>query len=227
MNYANSMNPNSNNFFRRERLLILVLILPFIALAVVWPSLPARVPMHFDSDGNVNRYGSPLELLILPGISVLVSIVLYFIPRLDPKKANIVASMPAYRWIRFGLAAFFTYIFALMLATTYQPKFDVTPFIGIGLLIMFFGIGLAMPKLKQNYMIGIRLPWTLESEDNWNRTHAFAGKLWPWGAVVGMALALLFQSASLFIALGVLIVMVIWTGIYSYRIFQAAKKENP
>ena len=83
-----------------------------------------------------------------------------------------------------------------------------------------------MPKLKQNYMIGIRLPWTLESEDNWDRTHAFAGKLWVRGAMVGIVLALVFQSIGLFIALGVLIVMLLWTGIYSYRIFKREGRAN-
>ena len=131
--------------------------------------------MHFDAHGDVNRYGGPLELFILPGINVLIAVLLYLIPRLDPKKANIAASMPAYFWIRLTMAVFFTYIFALTLATSFNPALVVTPFIAIGLLTLFFCLGFAMPKIKQNYMIGIRLPWTLESEDNWNRTHAFGG----------------------------------------------------
>ncbi len=225
------MNPISNPAnptfsLRKESLIFVVLILPFIALAVAWPSLPARVPMHFDAHGNVNRYGSPLELLILPGINVLVAILLYFIPRLDPKKANIMASMSAYYWIRFSVAALLTYCFALTLTTTFNPMLDVMPLIAIGLLGMFCGLGFAMPKLKQNYMIGIRLPWTLESEDNWNRTHAFAGKLWVRGSIIGIVLALIFQSASFFIAVGVIIVMVIWTGGYSYRIFREEKRTT-
>lgn len=226
MNTNNPEHSGSGAFFSREWPLIAILLLPFIALAVALPSLPAKVPMHFDSQGNVNRYGTPIELLILPGISVLVAILLYFIPLLDPKKANITASMPAYRWIRFSVAALLTYIFALTLATSFNPKLDVTPLIAVGLLAMFFGLGFTMPNLKQNYMIGIRLPWTLESEDNWNRTHAFAGKLWPWGAAVGMVLVALFSSISLFIAVGVLIVLVLCTGVYSYRIFAEAKKQG-
>lgn len=221
------MNPSSNlNNLSREWPLALVLILPFIAFAVASPSLPAQVPMHFGLHGNVNRYGSPIELLILPGINVLVAILLYFIPRLDPKKANIAASMPAYRWIRVFLATFFTCVFALTLATSFNPMLNVKPLIAIGILVLFFGIGFAMPKLKQNYMIGIRLPWTLESEDNWNRTHAFAGKLWVRGSLVGIVLAVIFQSISLFIAIGTLIVMLIWTGIYSYRLFEEEKRSN-
>ncbi len=223
MNPQNPNNPGSNTF-RRELPLIVLLILPFIALAVALPSLPAQVPMHFDSHGNVNRYGSPFELLILPGINVLVAILLYFIPRIDPMRANIVASMPAFRWIRFTAAALFTYIFAITLAVSFNPKLDFIPFIAIGLLAMFCALGFALPNLRKNYMVGIRLPWTLESEDNWNRTHVFAGKLWVRGSIVGMVLALIFQSISFFIAMGTLMVIVLWTGIYSYRIFQEEKR---
>lgn len=225
------MNPSSNPSnptysLRRESPLLALLILPFIALAVAWPSLPALVPMHFDSHGNVNRYGSPLELLILPGINVLVAILLYFIPRIDPMRANIVASLPAFRWIRVTVAALLTYVFAITLAASFNPKLDFMPMIAIGLLGMFCALGFALPNLRKNYMIGIRLPWTLESEDNWNRTHAFAGKLWVRGSFVGIVLALIFPSVSFFIAFGVVIAMVIWTGVYSYRIFQEEKASG-
>ncbi|MDP4199719.1 MAG: SdpI family protein [Bacteroidota bacterium] len=215
------MNPtNPSSLFRREWPTALVVLLPFVVFVIIWPSLPAQVPMHVDSHGIVNRYGIPIELLILPGINLLVAILLYFIPRIDPKQANIAASLPAYRWIRFAIAAFLTCVFGRMLATTLNPTFDAMPFIGIGLLVLFCMLGFLMPKLKQNYLIGIRLPWTLDSEENWRRTHAFAGKWWVRGSLLGIVLSLVFQSISFFIAFGTLIVLVISTVIYSYRLFR-------
>lgn len=218
---------NSNRFgFVKELPLIVVLLLPFIILAIVWSSLPTRVPMHFDLRGNVNRYGSPWELLILPGVNIFVALILYFIPRLDPNQKNIEQSLSAYRWIRISVATMFAFFFALMLIKTFHPTFDDTPLIVIGLLALFFMVGFAMPRLKQNYMIGIRLPWTLESEDNWNRTHAFAGRLWPLGSIMGIVLVILFPSVSLFIIIGVLLAMVVWTIVYSYRLFKREKRSS-
>ncbi len=205
---------------RREWPTALVVLLPFVVFAIIWPSLPAQVPMHFDSHGNVNRYGSPLELLILPGINVLVAVLLYFIPRIDPKKANIVASMPAYRWIRLSVAGLLTYVFGITLAASLNPKFDFLPWIAVGMLGMFLALGLALPQVKQNYLIGIRLPWTLESEENWRQTHEFAGKWWVRGSLVGIVLSLVFTTISFFIAFGTLIMLVISTVIYSYSIFK-------
>jgi uncharacterized membrane protein len=85
------MNPpsnptNSGRSFLRELPIVALIILPFIVLAVALPSFPSQVPMHFDAHGDVNRYGSPLELFILPGINVLIAVLLYLIPRLDPKR---------------------------------------------------------------------------------------------------------------------------------------------
>ncbi|HEY3875532.1 MAG TPA: SdpI family protein [Candidatus Kapabacteria bacterium] len=206
--------------WKAEWPLLVVLAAPFVSFAVTLSSLPSQVPMHFDAHGTINRYGSPWELLILPFINVGVAAVLYFIPRLDPKQQNIHASSPAYRWIRFAIAAFFTYIFFLTQASSFNPRFDVGPLIAIGVLVLFFALGFAMPKLKQNYMIGIRLPWTLESEENWNRTHAFSGKLWTWGSLLGIVLVFLFPSVGLFLALGTVIALAIGTSVYSYRLFR-------
>ena len=219
MDSNNSTHINSGLW--QEWALAVLLIAPFIAFAIILPSLPAKVPMHFDARGNVNRYGSPWELLILPGINIILAVILYYIPRLDPKQENIAKSLSAYRWIRLFVAALFTYVFGLTLVTTFHPTFDVTPFIAIGLLTLYFVLGFAMPHIRQSYLIGIRLPWTLESEDNWNRTHAFAGKPWPWGSILGITLSVLFPTASLFIAMGILMVLVVWTSVFSYKIYKA------
>ncbi len=204
----------------KEWPLAIILIAPFIALAIVWPSLPARVPTHFDLRGTANHYGGPASLLILPGINILVALLLYYIPRLDPKQKNIRASMPAYRWIRFSIAAFFTYVFFLMVASARNARVDVEQFIAFGLLVLFLIIGLALPRIRQSYFIGIRLPWTLESEENWTQTHQFAGKLLPVVSLAGIVLAILFPEISILIAIGILVAFAIWTVVYSYRLFR-------
>ncbi len=206
--------------FGKEWPILFLLLCPFIVFVVVLPSFPFRIPTHFNLHGSVDRYGNPLELLILPCINIAVSVLLYFIPRLDPKQANIILSLPAFRWIRFSVAALLAYIFFIALANTFNPKLDILPFIAIGLLAFFCALGLALPQLKQNYMIGVRLPWTLESKENWELTHTFAGKLWTSGSIIGIVLALIFPSGSIFIAFGVILILVVWTGVYSYRRFR-------
>jgi uncharacterized membrane protein len=78
-------------------------------------------------------------------------------------------------------------------------------------------LGNLLPKMKQTYTMGIKLPWTLNNEENWNKTHRFAGKLWVAGGVITMATAFL---GSFWIFIGILAVMCIIPTIYSYRLFK-------
>lgn len=74
-------------------------------------------------------------------------------------------------------------------------------------------IGNYLPKCKQNYTIGIKIPWTLNSEENWNRTHRFAGRIW---LVCGLVIMLTGFIGGFWIFLGVVLVMVLAPFIYSY-----------
>ena len=91
--------------------------------------------------------------------------------------------------------------------------------------VMFLIVGNLLPKCSQTYTLGIKLPWTLEDEDNWNRTHRFAGPLWVACGVVVMAGALI-GGAFLWVMLAALVVMVAAPMVYSYLLFRAKQKAE-
>ena len=101
----------------------------------------------------------------------------------------------------------FTYLIAL----GYGVRMEMMMPIFIGLI--FTVIGNYMPKCKQNYTIGIKIPWTLNNEENWNKTHRFAGFLW---VVCGIAIMLTGFLGNFWIFLPIALVMVIVPVIYSY-----------
>ena len=80
-----------------------------------------------------------------------------------------------------------------------------------------------MPKCKQSWTLGIKLPWTLADEDNWNRTHRFAGPIWVVGGMVMMVCGLI-GGAFLTGIIAALLVMVIAPVVYSYLLFRKAQK---
>jgi len=80
-----------------------------------------------------------------------------------------------------------------------------------------------LPKCKRNYTIGIKLPWTLDNEDNWNKTHRFAGFVWVIGGIVITLDA--FLSISLFIILDVIVLLIILPVVYSYLLYQKQMKD--
>lgn len=104
-------------------------------------------------------------------------------------------------------------IYSKALGSTTNPSVFVSVLLGLIFVIM----GNYMPKLKVNHTVGIRLPWTLHSEDNWHKTHRLAGKLWVLGGLI------LLLEAGLQFALSYVLVLVILTIVlipvmYSYQL---------
>ena len=98
----------------------------------------------------------------------------------------------------------------------------VTVFFIIG--VMFIGLGNYMPKLKQNYTIGIKVPWTLNSEENWNMTHRMAGKLYVVAGVISIIIALLNNVLSDEVTIIIFMAVFLVTGIgsvaYSFWLYK-------
>jgi uncharacterized membrane protein len=91
--------------------------------------------------------------------------------------------------------------------------------------IAFAGIGWFMPKFRQNYFAGVRLPWTLDNTDNWNATHKMAGKVWMIGGCVAALSGFVFDSEiAIGVFFGILMVMIAIPVVFSYRMFRRGNK---
>ena len=88
--------------------------------------------------------------------------------------------------------------------------------------IVFIFVGNYLPKCKQSYTMGIKLPWTLDSEDNWNKTHRFGGKVY---VAVGVVVMLTSFLGNMFVMLGCTFVAVILPTVYSYVLFVKENKK--
>ena len=93
--------------------------------------------------------------------------------------------------------------------------------------LFFSVIGWILPKVGQNYFAGIRLPWTLENEDNWNETHKVAGKVWGIGGLLQAIGTLIVPDIyGFYIFIICIIIMVAVPIIFSYRMFKNGNKIN-
>ena len=130
---------------------------------------------------------------------------------MDPKSKNIDSKpMTLVLWICPVMSLL---IGSLVYATALGYNISVEIIMPLVLGAMFIIIGNYMPKCKQNYSIGIKVPWALESEDNWNKTHRFAGIIWVVGGVLVMATAFL---GSFYVMLPITLIMAFAPMIYSY-----------
>ena len=182
-----------------------VILLPIAAGIILWDQLPDQIPRHWNFAGEVDGwsskafavFGMPLILAAGQWLGLIATLT-------DPKKQNHSEKMiHLVLWILPILSTVLhtiTYIVAL--GNSVQIEVLMPIFLGL----LFAIIGNYLPKCKQNYTIGIKIPWTLHSEENWNRTHRFAGRIWVAGGLIIMLTGfygsfVIFFSVTLLIAL--------------------------
>ena len=102
-------------------------------------------------------------------------------------------------------------------------EINVGSVISIPIALMFVAAGNYLPKCKQNYTMGIKLPWTLADEDNWTRTHRLAGYIWTAGGILMIVMGF-FNLASLYFV--VFMAMVLIPSVYSYWIYRKKMKQS-
>ncbi|MBQ5711078.1 MAG: SdpI family protein [Oscillospiraceae bacterium] len=194
----------------------LVILIPILAGILLWDRLPARMPTHWNATGEVDGWSSkPFAVFGLPGILLALHWLCVLGTAADPKKRNHSEKLlHLVHWITPALSVVLgavTYLTALG-----QPvRIEVLLPLLTGLL--FTIIGNYMPKCKQNYTIGIKIPWTLNSEENWNRTHRFASRLWFLGGLLIIATGFL---GNVWIFLTITLVMAFIPFLYSYALYR-------
>ena len=194
----------------------IVTLLPIVAGLILWNQLPEQIPTHWNASGEIDGWSSkPFAVFGLPLIMVAAQWLCMLGTSADPKKENHPANvLHLVLWIIPVLSVALNTM-TYMAALGKEVRIEVIMPILIGLILAI--VGNYMPKCKQNYTIGIKIPWTLNSEENWNRTHRFAGWLWTF---CGIALMLTGIIGGFWIFLFVVLLMVFAPILYSYLLFR-------
>lgn len=204
---------------------------PIIMTIIVWPVLPDKIPAHYGFDGNVTRFGSKYELLIMPIVTISIAFLWTLLEKhLMKDKEKGPHNLKGISWINFVMTFTFTVLTVLFLYLAYMGAenindFDFQKIVAIALSACWIVIGNILPKLKQNGLIGIRTPWTLASENNWYKTHRMGGKIaFITGIISGLLSLFVFKGeVGIWVSLGSSVAMIIPIVIYSYLIH---KKES-
>ena len=199
----------------------IVILIPLLIGLILWDKLPEQMPMHWDITGNVDEYvGKPMAVFAMPLILVAFQWICAVGTSLDPKKKNISDKMfTLVLWIIPVISLLCnSFVYATALGRQVNVEVVMPLFMGA----LFIVIGNYMPKCKQSYTLGIKLPWTLDDEENWNKTHRLAGYLWVIGGALIMATGFLGAFWLIFIAL---IPMVFVPTVYSYLLYKNKDKK--
>jgi uncharacterized membrane protein len=182
--------------------------------------LPSEVVTHWGIDGHPDGWASPLTaVLMFPAIGLLLLVVFWVLPRIDPRREAYTATSSPY-WIvanivMLVIAVLHIVVLGNALGWAIQIPILVPVMIG-GLFVV---IGVLMPRMQPSWFMGIRTPWTLSSDEVWARTHRMGGKFWV-GAGVLLALAALGGRFWLYLGIGGAVFAVLAPVVYSWRIWR-------
>jgi len=154
-----------------------VILAMLIATAVAYPQLPDTVPIHWNAHGQANGWG-PRWSLFLWGPGIMAAIVLLFaaLPWLSPGKFEVDSFRSTYLYIMIVLVSMLAYIHVLALAAGLGVAIDVGRAAIGGVCLFIALLGNVLGKVRRNFYIGIRTPWTIADERVWNKTHRLAAK---------------------------------------------------
>ena len=199
----------------------ILILLSSLVGCVFWYQLPEKMPTHFNLLGQADGYNHKVFAIFgLPALMLLMHWLLLFLMIKDPKSSNISSKIQVLiYWI-------IPFVSCLSMISIYGESLGYSMMSGI-LAQIFMGvlmivIGNYLPKTRKNYIIGIRLPWTLESDKNWRKTHRLAGKIWVLGGLL-LFLNSFVQIYVYWVFFLTLLLVVLMPGVYSY---QLSKSES-
>ena len=204
---------------------ILLTLLPMVIGCVLWDRLPDNMSIHWGADGAADGTGTKaLAVFTLPAILTALNLVCLLVTAADPKQAGqskkalgmIFWIMPLISLVACGI------VYAASLGYAWNVFLLIPALLGV----LFVVIGNYMPKVKQNSTLGIKISWTLRNEENWNKTHRFAGKLWVAGGIVTLLTMLLPLKWMIGMLLAVILLTTVPPVIYSYCIYKAHKAQG-
>ena len=193
-----------------------VTLFPILWGLIIWSQLPNQISIHFNAAGQANNFQSKaLAVFGLPFFLLLVHLFVIFMIGRDLKNRTMNEKMvKVIYWLIPIVSLIVSYlIYSKALGSTTNPSVFVSVLLGFIFVIM----GNYMPKLKVNHTVGIRLPWTLQNEDNWHKTHRLAGKLWVLGGLILLLEAGL-QFALSYVLVLVILAIVLIPVMYSYQL---------
>jgi len=204
-------------YIMKKYILPTVLILISILLSVYFfPLLPESMASHWNASGVVDGHSSKLlNIILFPALQVLFLLLLISLPKLDPKGGNIKKfENKFYIFINVLLLFFITLQLQVFLwnINIQIPMNSIMPILIGG---VFLVIAYLIKNAKQNYSIGIRTPWTLHSENVWNKTHKLGAKLFAISGLLSILSVVISSYSYLVVIISSLLSTLILV-IYSY-----------
>lgn len=192
-----------------------------------WPQLPAQVATHWGVNGEPNGWSSPaFAAFLMPGMMALLALVFAAVPNIDPLKKNYEFHGSVYFLLVHVIIGFLGIIQVLILGAALGWPLDIRAAIAVLLGALFVFMGNLLPRIRPNWFMGIRTPWTLSSEQVWRKTHRVGGYAFTLAGLVFIVTAFVpLGGKTTMVMVGGIALMVLWPVVYSYVEWRKEKEQ--
>ena len=212
---------------KTEIISIIFLIIAIASSFYFFVNFPERVPIHWNIAGEPDGWGSPMTAAFLfPVIIFGMYLMFLAIPYLDPKKKRYEQFAKIYHIFKTAFIVLMTLMYFVTSFNALGANISINFWIPLLVGVLFIIIGNYMAKIKPNWFMGIRTPWTLSSEEVWNKTHRLGGKLFIISGIIMILLYFFPESIKIPLLLGNILALVIVTIGYSYYLFVKESKKK-
>jgi uncharacterized membrane protein len=163
-----------------------MIVATLVVTALLYPHLPDQIPEHWNFKGEIDHYGSRQSVFMLPGVMAGVLLLFAVLPWLSPKRFEVDTFRSTSLYIMVLAVALFAYLHALLLWAAFSRPLNMPRSLMGALFFFLILVGNVLGKVKRNFYIGVRTPWTLASEKVWYATHRFAAKAFVAAGFLGL-----------------------------------------
>ncbi len=213
----------------KHKTTIISLLLSLLSLGIIlyfYPSLPEQIATHFDIYGNVDGHGNKSEIFILAAAPFLATIFLPITAIIDPRKDNFKKFNTTFKILQIVLILVFISLAqsTLFYQLGYIKNVNQILFPTISIMLIIFGN--YAPKIKHNYSIGFRTPWTLASKTSWEKSNRMAGYAFTLIGSITLILSFINIPIAFKVLFASIIITTILISIYSYLIFKQEESDK-
>ncbi|MEA4906737.1 MAG: SdpI family protein [Anaerolineaceae bacterium] len=200
---------------------VAIIVLVTIAFGLwAYPRLPEMAASHWNAQGEVDGYTSRGEAVaVFPILTVVVVAILLAVPWIDPLKDNIAHFRGLYNAFVVVFVLFMSYVYVLTLLWSLGVSLQMNRMLAPAFAALLYGAGVLVGNARRNYFIGIRTPWTLNSDWVWDQTHRRGAWLFK-GAGIASLLGLVFPNVGLVVLVVAALGVALYCVVYSYVLFR-------
>lgn len=206
---------------RHRFLIAAIFVLTSAILSVLAaPDLPAQMASHWNAAGEPDgTMTKPIALALIPAMAAVLLVVFAVIPRIGPLRENIATFRPVYDWFVVVFSAFMAVIHGGVIVFNLGYEFDFTLLVLAAVAGLYYYVGVLLAHAERNWFVGIRTPWTLSSDEVWERTHHLGSRLFKLTAIISLV-GLFFGDAAIYFLIVPALLTAGITVIYSYYLYE-------